>query len=89
VSNREEGEEGGASVYTRTKPEPYTSTSLGGSWDNAVEMLDAIKNNTVVKRVSIYENSEIGRQLKLSQALVKLSEIMKCNKSVESLANFS
>ena len=51
-------------------------------------MLDAIKNNTVVKRVSIYENSEIGRQLKLSQALVKLSEIMKCNKSVESLAIF-
>jgi hypothetical protein len=58
-------------------------------WErNGLEILDALINNTVVWHVSIYENSETGRQLKLNQALVKLSELMKCNKSVQTLTIF-
>ena len=42
-----------------------------------VEILDALKNNTVVKMVTFYTQT-LGDQ----EALAKLSEVMKCNKSV-------
>ena len=48
-------------------------------WD--IEILDALKNNSVVKYVSIFSKLLPENQ----EAHVKLSEVMKCNKSVESL----
>jgi hypothetical protein len=47
---------------------------------DAVEILDALKNNTVVKEVSI-----LGTGPNNQEANVKLFELMKCNKSVDSL----
>ena len=51
--------------------------------DGAVETLDALKNNTVVDAVIFY--TDTGNQLNQEVALVKLSELMKCNKSVKML----
>ena len=48
---------------------------------DALEILDALKNNLVVKKFDF--DADTGTQL--NQALVKLSEVMKGNKSVESL----
>ena len=49
---------------------------------DAVEVLDALKNNTVVTSVTFHTVCSV--QLK-QEALDKLSEVMKCNKSVELL----
>jgi hypothetical protein len=52
-------------------------------WHDAIEILDALENNTVVKNIEI---SNIDYLLPEHQeALVKLSEVMKCNKAAESL----
>ena len=52
-------------------------------WHDAIEILDALQNNTVVKNIKI---SNIDYLLPEHQeALVKLSEVMKWNKSAESL----
>jgi hypothetical protein len=48
---------------------------------DALEILDALKDNLVVKKVDF--DADTGTQL--NQALAKLSEVMKGNKSVESL----
>ena len=57
-------------------------------WDSdAVEILHALKNNLVVKKVfmHIIWYGE-GNLVEVNQkAFVKLSEVTKCNKSVESL----
>ena len=50
---------------------------------NAVETLDALKHSTVVKRVTFHL-----KQLN-QEALVKLSEVMKCNTSVKFLSTIS
>ena len=49
---------------------------------DAVEVLDALKTNTVVTGVTFHTVCSV--QLK-QEALDKLSEVMKCNKSVEIL----
>jgi hypothetical protein len=58
-------------------------------WESdAVGILDALKNNLVVKKVSLYIFRDITEDnlLEVNQeAFVKLSEVTKCNKSVESL----
>ena len=53
------------------------------NWDDAIEILDALRNNTVVKNVTILETDNL---LQVNQeAFVKLFEVMNCNRSVESL----
>jgi hypothetical protein len=54
-------------------------------WDNVIEIFDALTNNTVVKSVHISDTAYLLPQNQ--EALAKLSEVMKCNKSVESLKN--
>ena len=55
-----------------------------GRPDDLIDIFDALKNNTVVKTVSI--SSYTDNLLQLNQeARGKLSEVMQCNKSVESL----
>jgi hypothetical protein len=55
-----------------------------GYWESDfVEILDALKNNTVVKEVS-FQNTDTLLQVN-HEAFVKLSEVMRCNTSVESL----
>ena len=55
-------------------------------WGDAIEILDGLKNNTVVKEVSMHIFSDTDDLLQVNQlAFVKLSELTKCNKSVESL----
>ena len=56
--------------------------SLNGM--NVIEELDALRNNSVVWHVFIYEESDNLLQVN-QEALAKLSEVMTCNKSVESL----
>jgi hypothetical protein len=51
-------------------------------WSDAVEILDALKNNTVVKCVNV----EFRLAQPIKELCVKLSEVMKCNKSVESFS---
>jgi hypothetical protein len=48
--------------------------------DDPVEILDALKTTTVVKKVAIFSQAQMNEE-----AYVKLLEVMKCNKSVESL----
>ena len=51
---------------------------------DAVDTLDALKNNTVVKDVTL--SVQVDRLLPENQEVqVKLSEVMKCNNSVESI----
>ena len=53
-------------------------------WENdALEILDALKNNSVVKVVQLY-HTETLRPV-IQEARIKLSEVMRCNKSVECL----
>jgi hypothetical protein len=55
-------------------------------WGDAIEILDGLKNNTVVKEVSMHIFSDTDDLLQVNQEVfVKLSELTKCNKSVESL----
>jgi len=56
--------------------------SLNGM--NVIEEFDALRNNSVVWHVFIYEESDNLLQVN-QEALAKLSEVMTCNKSVESL----
>ena len=52
-------------------------------WNSdAVDILDALKHNTVVRTVTFHTvcSEQLNREV-----LVKMSEVMKCNKSVESL----
>ena len=65
----------------RQNDESLTDIIINKDVDIA-EILDALKNNTVVKEVYFYP--EYSVQLN-QEALDKLSEVMKCNKSVESL----
>ena len=50
--------------------------------DAVLAILDALKTNTAVKKVTF--NTACTVQMK-QETLVKLSEVMTCNKSVESL----
>ena len=53
-------------------------------WESAaIEILDALKNNSVVKKVSILDTETLLPENQ--EAHVKLSRVMKCNKSVECL----
>ena len=53
-------------------------------WESAaIEILDALKNNSVVKKVSILDTETLLPENQ--EAHVKLSGVMKCNKSVECL----
>ena len=47
---------------------------------DAVEILDALKDNTIVKQIT-FDTLQLNRE-----ALVKLSEVMKCNTSVDILS---
>jgi hypothetical protein len=67
----------------RWNDESPTDVRIHGFDSDALEILDALKNNTVVKHVHIYDSET--RLPKNQEAYdVKLSEVMKCNKSVES-----
>jgi hypothetical protein len=50
-------------------------------WDDAIEILDALKKNTVVQEVFIERLYSLHAN---QEARVQLSEVMKCNKSVQS-----
>ena len=50
--------------------------------DVGLEILDALKNNTSVKEVFISDSDDLPLQVN-QEALVKLSEVMQCNKSVQ------
>ena len=88
-SSESEGDESDADRIRRND-KSLTDVVIYGDWEtaDAVEILDALKNNSVVKQVFIYENRNPGLQLQLHQALVKLSEVMKCNTSVEYFSFF-
>ena len=54
-----------------------------GLWESDIEILDALKNNTVVKKVFIELHPNYRPEGQ--EVLAKLSEVMQCNTSVETL----
>jgi hypothetical protein len=66
----------------RRNDKSLTEVSINDWESDAVEILDALKNNTAVK--CVYFGGLNSRQVN-QESFVKLSEVMKCNKSVESL----
>jgi hypothetical protein len=49
-------------------------------WDDAIEVLDALKTNSIVQELSLENRAQLPQE-----ALEKLSEVMQCNTSVKSL----
>ena len=57
-------------------------------WDGAVEILDALKTNSVVKEVFIFDRPHLFlllHQVNHYLAFIKLLQVIKINKSVECL----
>jgi hypothetical protein len=68
----------------RRNDESLTVIVIEESCDDIIEVLDALKNNTVVMCITYFTFGTESLPVNLNQAaLVKLSEAMKCNKSVE------
>ena len=87
MSSSESDSEASESVADRIRRNyKYLTEVQIHTWveDEVIEILDALKRNTVVKKFSIVINTD--NLLPVNQEpLLKLSELMKCNKSVESL----
>ena len=66
----------------RRNDKSLTEVSINHWRSDAIEIFDALKNNTAVKTVHF---GGLRGRLVNQELLVKLSEVMKCNKSVESL----
>jgi hypothetical protein len=65
----------------RRNDESLVHCAIQDSGSDSVEVLDALKNNTVVKKVYVeFHSAQLNEE-----ALVKLSDVMKCNKSVTTL----
>ena len=62
----------------------WPSVTISEDGGDVVEILDALKYNTVVKQVYISCTDYLLQEVN-QEAYVKVSEVMKCNKSVESL----
>ena len=70
----------------RRNDNSLTEVEIHNCWlnsDDAIEILDALKNNTVVKKVLLVDTEILlpGNQ----EVHLKLCEVMQCNKSVECL----
>ena len=63
----------------RRNDESYAEVEIHDWESDVVEILDALKTNTVVKKLTFSDPSTLNQE-----AVDRLSEVMKCNKSVES-----
>jgi hypothetical protein len=65
-----------------------TQVDIDDWHDNAIEILDALKNNTVIKNIQI-SNTDYLLVLEHQEALVKLSEVILIHEGfLESLPNY-
>ena len=62
----------------RRNDKSLTVVEILDDQDDAIEILDALKNNSNVKKLSLQNGLQENQE-----ALAKLSEVMRCNKSVE------